>query len=137
MKELLVLQHALTVQLYQFLRGHVSSADVLRGRLTLADYRLQQVADGFVIVFNEDGGAAFVVDLGLFAVLLSPLFNNGLEFDGKIILQVLLWELRQNEVKDAQEVLVHTAEQIFDLIQLDVSRFGDFGRAGEVIHNGN
>jgi len=32
---------------------------------------------------------------------------------------------------------VHTAEQIFDLIHLDISRLGYFRRAGEVIHNGN
>jgi len=32
---------------------------------------------------------------------------------------------------------VHTAEQIFDLVNLDVCRFGDLRRASEVIHNGN
>ena len=43
-------------------------------------------------------------------MLLSSLLNNALELHGKIILQILLWELRQNEVKDAQEVLMHIAK---------------------------
>jgi len=52
--------------------------------LTLPNYGLEEVVDSFVVVFYQDGWA--ILGLGFFAALLASLFDNVLQFDGKIIL---------------------------------------------------
>jgi hypothetical protein len=95
--------------------------------LSLTDDRLKKIANSIVIRFYEGTWTTIIAcQLGIFSVFLSTLFTDILQFNRKIVFQVFLRELGQNQFNDAQLTLMHMAEQVFDLTKLLAGRLEDF-----------
>jgi hypothetical protein len=95
--------------------------------LGLTNDRLKKIADSIVIRFNYGTWTTIVTcQLGIFSVFLSTLFTDVLQFNRKVVFQVFLGELGQDEFHDAQLTLMHMAEQVFHLTKLLAGRLEDF-----------
>lgn len=100
--------------------------------MALAYHRFKQVGDRFIIMFHHQDGGILGVEL-FFPLLLFLLLHNLLQLHGEVVLQILLGDFLQDQFYHADEVLVHEAEEVLHLAQLDVVGFEDLGGAGEVV----